>query len=201
MTSNQRNTAVLLASSAAVALAATAWFGIAGLDEESLNLALRLSARVAYLLLLVVFVARPLHQMFSAPQTARLLRNRRSFGIAFAGVHITHFGLLLVKQQVVQEFQLLVLPNAFGAFIYLVILAMLITSWNAPARAIGARAWQVLHKTGLYVLFVAFAQAVLPYPGEPWESINWGFIVLIGLAVVIRLTAFLAQRNATRRQQ
>ena len=197
MTSNQRNSAVLAGSIAAMAAVAGAYFALAGLQLESIDLMLRLSARIAFLILLLVFVARPLQQMLKTPGTAKLLRNRRLLGIAFAGVHIAHLGVLLVKDRVVDDFDLLDVANGPGMFVYLVILAMLVTSWNAAARAIGPQAWKVLHKGGLYVLFIAFSQTQLPYPGQGWEGVNGWFITLIAVAVVIRLTAFFAQRART----
>lgn len=195
LTSNQRNTLVLGASFALMSGIAALYFAVAGLKLESIDLILRLSARIAFLMLLLIFVARPLQQMLRSPGTARLLRNRRLIGIAFAGVHLAHLGILVIKDRVVPDFDLLELANGPGMFIYLVILAMLVTSWNAAARAIGPKAWKVLHTAGLYILFVAFTQTQLPYPGQGWEAVNWWFIVLIAIALVIRLTAFLAART------
>ena len=200
LTSNQRNTAVLLGSSGGLALLAAGWFLLLGLHPESIDLWLRLTARIAFILLLVVFVARPLQQLFSTPGTAKLLRNRRLVGIAFAGVHLLHFGLLVVKHYVVTDFNLAELVNPFAVLVYGVILAMLVTSWNTPARAIGSKAWKVLHKTGLYALFVAFTQTQLPYPGQGWEDVNWWFIAVIATALVIRLTAFFARRSKAQQQ-
>ena len=200
MTSNQRNTAVLLGSSGGLAVLAAGWFALRGLDVESIDLWLRLTARIAFILLLVVFVARPLQQLLRTPGTAKLLRNRRLVGIAFAGVHLLHFGLLVVKHYVVPDFNLVELANPFAVLVYAVILAMLVTSWNAPARAIGTKPWKVLHKVGLYALFVAFTQTQLPYPGQGWEDANWWFIAIIAFALIIRLTAFFAQRAKAPRQ-
>ncbi len=194
MTSNQRNAAVLVGSFAVMSAVAAVYFALAGLSLETIDLMLRLSARIAFLILLLVFVARPLQQMLKAPGTAKLLRNRRLLGIAFAGVHIAHLGVLLVKDRVIEDFDLLDLANGPGMFVYLVILAMLVTSWNAAAKAIGPKAWKVLHKGGLYVLFIAFSLTQLPYPGQGWEGVNWWFLTLIAIALVIRLTAFLAKR-------
>lgn len=197
MTSNQRNTAVLAGSFVSMASVAVIVFVFAGLHLESIDLVLRLSARLAFLLLLLVFVTRPLHDMLKLPGTAILLRNRRLVGIAFAGVHIAHLGVLLVKERVIADFELLELGNGPGMFIYLVIFAMLVTSWNAAAKAIGPKAWKLLHKAGLYVLFIAFSQTQLPYPGQDWEAVNWWMLALIAVAIVIRLTAYLAKRVRT----
>lgn len=178
-------------------LVSAGWFAIEGVNKESIDVLLRLSARIAFILLLVIFVARPLQQMLRTPGTARLLRNRRLIGITFAGIHLAHFGVLLVKHYVVVDFDLPEAANPFAVFIYLVIVAMLVTSWNATARAIGPKAWKILHKAGLYVLIVAFSQTQLPYPGQTWEDVNWWFIAIIAIAFVIRLTAFLAARRTT----
>ncbi len=194
MTSNQRNTAVLLGSSGVTVFLSIAWLGIAGVSDDSISLLLRLSARVAFVLLLIVFVARPLSLLFKSPGTAKLLRNRRLVGIAFAGVHIAHFGLLVYKHNVAPDFALEIGANHLGVLTYIVIFAMLVTSWDRTARAIGPKAWKVLHKAGLYVLFGAFANTQLPRSLDDLENANWWLLALIAIALIIRLTAFFVRR-------
>ena len=83
MTSNQRNWAVFFAAVGLTAISSAAYLSIAGINDESIRVCLRLSARIAFLVLLVIFIARPLQQIFTAPATAYLLKNRRLLGVAF----------------------------------------------------------------------------------------------------------------------
>lgn len=193
--SNQRNTAVFLAAGGFIGISSAVYLGAAGINGDSLGVLLRASARVAFVLLLVVFIARPLRQLVATPATTKLLQNRRLLGIAFAGVHVAHLGLLIFKVNQVPGFSLDPAANYLGVATYSVILALLVTSYDAPARALGAKRWKILHKIGLYWLFVTFAQTQLPDSLDRLEGTNWWLIALIAIAVIIRLTAFFAKRK------
>ena len=71
--------------------------------------------------------------------------------------------------------------------------AMLLTTFRAPRRALGPRAWRVLHKLGLFWLTYAFSQTQLPRSTEDLSGMNWWLVSLLGMALVIRLTAFFAK--------
>jgi len=195
MTSNQRNWAVFFAAAGLTAALAAAYLGLAGISDENLRLLLRLSARVAFFVLLVIFVARPLQQLFATPATARLLKNRRLLGVAFAGIHTAHLALIIYRVNQVPDDSFNALENLPGAATYLVIYLMLITSFDAPARAIGHKAWKILHKVGLYLLFGVFLQTQLPRSLDGLAEVNWWLISLATVAIVIRLAAFLASRR------
>ena len=195
MTSNQRNWAVFCAAVGLTAALATAYLSFAGISDESIRLMLRLSARVAFLVLLVIFVARPLQQLFATPATAKLLQNRRHLGVTFAGIHTVHLALILYRVQQLPDDDFNALDNLPGVVAYLVIYLMLITSFDAPARAIGPKAWKVLHKVGLYLLFGIFLQTQLPRSLDNLAEVNWWLISLTAVAIAIRLTAFFTRRR------
>ena len=165
----------------------------AGASEENLGLLLRLTARVAFVMLLAVFIARPLREMIRTPLTLTLLRNRALIGVAFAGVHTAHLALLVMRVQVFPEFDLLVSRNVPGALTYLVMYAMVLTSFSAPKRALGPRAWRILHKLGLFWLTYAFSQTQLPRSIDDLSGMNWWLVSLLAGALVIRLAAFFAR--------
>jgi len=193
MTSNQRNTAVFLAATGLTGIAAAAYLSVVGTSDESMSVVLRLSARVAFIVLLVIFVARPLQQVFATPATAVLLRNRRLVGITFAGIHSAHLGLLILRANQIPDFELSLTANHLGALTYLVIYLMLITSYDGPARALGSKRWKMLHKIGLYWIFAVFLQTRLPRSLDTLDEVNWWLISITAIAIVIRLTAFFAK--------
>lgn len=195
MTSNQRNTAVFLTAAGLTGVLAAAYLNIAGTSSETSALTLRLSGRIAFAILLIVFVARPLQQLFNTPATAKLLRNRRLLGITFAGIHTGHLALILFRANQVPDFELDIVANHLGVLTYLVLYLMLITSFDRPARALGTRRWKVLHKLGLYWLFAVFLQSQLPRSLDGLEAANSLLIALAAIAVVIRTTAFFAKRR------
>lgn len=194
MTNNQRTAAAFLGATAATGAVAAIYLIAVGVGDESVRLALRVSGRIAFITLLVVFVARPMRQLLKAPWTAQLLRNRRLFGVAFAGVHSAHLGLIVIHVNQMPDAELSVANNLAGMVVYAVIYAMLITSFDGPARAVGRKFWKVLHKLGLFYLFVAFTQSQLPRSIDQLEWVNGTLLALAAVALVIRLTAFLANR-------
>jgi DMSO/TMAO reductase YedYZ heme-binding membrane subunit len=72
---------------------------------------------------------------------------------------------------------------------------MLVTSFGGPARAIGPRAWKVLHKVGLYVLFFAFLVSQVPRSLDQLEAVNAILIGLALLAIAARVGAFIQRRR------
>ena len=195
MTSNQRTAAAFLGAAALTGAIAATYMFAAGLADESIRVALRISGRAAFVVLLAAFVARPLRQLLKAPWTAALLRNRRLVGVAFAGIHSAHLGIILLRVSQQADFELSFADNHLGMAVYTVIYAMLITSFDGPARAVGKKPWKVLHKLGLFYLFAAFLQSQLPRSLDQLELANGVLIALAVVALVIRLTAFLGNRR------
>jgi DMSO/TMAO reductase YedYZ heme-binding membrane subunit len=195
LSNNQRNWVVFLGAVAITVVVSGLYLGVAGSNDAAIGVALRSSAHASFIVLLVVFVARPLRQMLRTPFTAALLRNRRLLGVAFAGIHFAHLGLILYRDRQVADYSFSVIENALGGLMYLFIFLMFVTSFDTTARALGARNWRILHKTGLYAVLVAFLQTIVPDSREQVFSINGALTLLAALAIVIRLTAFLALRQ------
>lgn len=201
MTINQRTAATFFAAMILTCLAAAAYLLTTGVTDDSISLALRISGRFAFLILIVAFAARPLQQLLKAPWTAKLLRNRRQLGVAFAGIHTAHFGLILMRINHVPEFGAGSPFSLSGAFTYVVILAMLVTSFSGPTRALGPRAWKVLHKLGIFFLFAAFLRTQLPHSIAELELANGLLIALAGAALIVRVAAFVANRRSAPKRQ
>ena len=195
MTSNQRNWAIFLSAAGLTGTAAIAYLNLADFSDDNIRLTLRVTARTAFVVFLVAFIARPLRQLLVTPTTKALLKNRRLVGVAFAGIHTAHFGLILLRAERLPAFELFTLQNSFGAITYLLMFAMFITSFDRPARALNPKRWRVLHKIGLYVIFVAFAQTLLPESLDHLDEVNWWLVVLTSTAIVTRLTAWFAKRR------
>jgi len=195
MTSNQRNWTVFLAAIAVTATVAAVYLGGAGVNDDNIRLSLRLSAHAAFVVLLVVFIARPLRQLVHSRLTLALLRNRRLIGIAFAGIHTAHLGLIFYRASVVADFELRISESLLGGLTYLVIYLMFFTSFDATARALGPKNWRLLHKVGLYWILAAFIPTLLPDSLDQLAGANGFLLVLTAVAIVIRLTAFFAKRR------
>ena len=196
MSSNRKNSLILVVVSAATAVMVLLYLDKFGASDDNLLVMLRLTARLAFLVYLLVFIARPIRQLVRTNATRWLLNERRSLGLSMAAIHFVHMGLIIYRATHSPEFEFDFPAQIIGSLIYTLMLLMVITSFDAPARVIGAQTWRRLHKTGLYALGVAFVSTLLPEArAELLEPERLWFIVLTAIAVFIRLTAFFARRS------
>lgn len=200
MTGTSKNFTVLLGVMLPVAAASIVWLRMAGASDETLIVALRLTARIAFMIYLLVFVARPLRQLLPGRFTKWLLAERRSLGIAFAAVFSVHLGLIALRFSTIPGLEYPLSSALVGGTAYALCYLMLVTSFDGPARALGPGNWRRLHRTGLYFIGAIFLFTLLPEPGQPILTAGrlW-FVVLTAGALIIRLTAFFAVRSGTRR--
>ena len=196
MSSSSKNILIIVSVTAVTALAVLLYLDGVGADDESLRVMLRLTARLAFLVYLLVFIARPLRQLVRTNATRWLLSERRSFGLAMASIHFVHMALIVYRASYSPEFEFEFPNQIIGSIIYGLMLLMVITSFERPARMIGPRNWRRLHKTGLYALGIAFLSTLLPEERSELLDVErlW-FVVLTAGAVFIRLTAYFALRN------
>ena len=189
---DKRNWQVFLGVMFLVGGIAAAWLTAVGAGDEHIRLTLRESAYLAFVLYVIVLVARPLQQLLRRDWTAKLLRNRRLVGVAFAATMTAHLGLIAYRFGTQPELEFS--PNPFGMGAYAVFYLMLITSFDAPKRALGPKRWKFLHRVGLLYAAVIFA---VPRPletiTEP-EYLRYG--IPFAVAVLIRFTAW---RRSSRR--
>jgi len=195
MTDDRRTLIQFLASTALVAAACVAYLATAGLADDNIRLLLRLTARVAFMVLLLVFIARPLRDLIKTPLTLALLKNRKQLGVTFAGIHTVHMTLIFYRAQQVPDFEFSLASNLPGMVTYVVIYLMLITSFSGPAKTIGPKAWRILHKTGLFLITAVFAQTQLPRSVDDFAEANWGIVGLLIFALLVRATAFFGKRK------
>jgi len=149
------------------------------------------------ILIAITMAVGPLSRLSAAFKA--LLPWRRELGIysiIFAGIHTAHLGLILMRVNHVEGFETADVVNLYGSFVYAIILVMLITSFDGPARAIGRKGWKGLHKTGLFVLFGGFLSSQLPKSLDQLDFANGVLVALAAVALVIRITAFLVRYRA-----
>jgi len=202
VTSRSKNLTIIVGVAIGIAAASAGYLARFGQTDENLIWLLRLSAWMAFTLYLVVFIARPLRAFVVNDMSRWLLRNRRSLGVAFAATHISHLGLIAYRYNVDPDIAFNYVGSIPGMLAYTFIALMLITSFDAPARAIGPKAWRILHKSGLYYVGIIFTATLLPAEGEPLVNAERLFFVpLLLVAVGIRLGAYLKSRRRTGEQE
>lgn len=136
-----------------------------GADEAGLRVLIRATARSSLALFLPAFAASSLRSLWPTPFSAWLLRNRRQVGVSFAVSHGLHLAAILgLAVRYPDRFEVPALTILGGGLGYVFIAAMAATSSDAAVRKLGVRNWKRLHRTGMWVLFVIFAQSYVPAP-------------------------------------
>src|SRR4030095_1698456 len=151
--------ALLLGAMTALVLAAL------GTEEEGLRALIRTTARSSLALFLPAFSASSRRRLWRSDLSAWLLRNRRQIGVSFAVSHAVHLAAILaLAARFPATFQPGAVTVVGGGLGYVFVAAMAATSSDAAVRRLGARRWKLLHRIGLWWLFVIFASSYLAAP-------------------------------------
>jgi methionine sulfoxide reductase heme-binding subunit len=165
----------------------------AGTSElESWQLAARWTARVGFPIFLVTYLASSLVRLSPAPWSRSLLRDRRWWGLGFAGSHTIHLVALIMATSLSPEPRTLtsLVP---GGTAYLFILVMALTSNGAAMRALG-RNWKRLHSAGIHTIWLIFTLAYGKRIAMPETR-------AVGLTMTTLALVALAMRIFARRQR
>lgn len=190
----------LFAALAGLTLAMTAIVLASQPDPDGLRSAIRATARSSFALFLLAFLASSLVTLLPGTASRRILQERRYLGLAFAFSHTVH-GVLIYRYA--QQFPELFwagrtltssLPGTVG---YLFLLLLTATSFKAPMRLLGGRAWQALHSSGMWVLAAVFCLSFYKRIPMGWYPLAFA---LMFSAIAVKLTAKVArkQRRSTR---
>ena len=166
---------------------------------------IRTSVRLAAPWVLLAFAASSLRALFPNPFTLWLLRNRRIFGLCFAagmGWQLVFIAWMLIGHW---DFYLETIHPAGGLpsriVAYAILLAMTVTSFEGPRRRIGPKAWRILHKVGIYAMWLAiwttYAAIVFDEPNPP--GIAYVYAATGFAAWMLRIAAF-ARQNVLARE-
>lgn len=174
----------------ATAIAITAMIALAVTPDHvaGVRLIIRVTARTSLPLFLAAFSASALAREWPTDTTRWLLANRRWLGLSFAWSHLVH--LLAIFTLVRSDnalFWTLTNPVSItgGSIAYLFIAAMAATSFNAAVRALGPQRWALLHRTGLWMIWLVFLISnAKRIPGSGWYAVP---CLLIIAAVALRV--------------
>jgi DMSO/TMAO reductase YedYZ heme-binding membrane subunit len=185
MNSSTRNWIVLAGAMAAALVPSLLYWQAEGTGDDELAAVLTWTARGSTLLFLVVFAARPLNQLVKSAPTRALLRQRRLWGVAFAGVHTVHLALVVWVLYLVLDTPMPWLTAMGGGLAYALMYLMLITSFDGPARALGGRNWRILHRAGLYWIAIIFAYTIA---GRWLDGAYSGYLVIVSVLALLALS-------------
>jgi methionine sulfoxide reductase heme-binding subunit len=178
-------------SALALAVMLSAIAIVHGLDESSLRIAIRATARTSVLLFLVTFITTAVRKLWPGAISNWLLRNRRYLGVSFAVSHgchaLTILGLAMATPTAIHA-------DHGGLLGYTFIGLMTLTSFDRPAQILGQRPWKILHGTGSYYLWLAFAVAFSKrVAGNP--ALYAPITIALLLALLLKLGAYWYQPN------
>lgn len=177
--------------------AVAAGFALGDGLQDQWQHAARYTARVGFPLLILAYIARPLHQLAPSGFSKGALKRRRWFGLGFAISHTIHLAALVTALRLSGEVRPLVTLIG-GGFAYVLLYAMAFTSTAAAQRAMG-RWWKRLHRFGMHYLWLIFAQSYLGRAFDPermWVGAIFGSIALA--AGALRFAAWIKSRSARR---
>jgi hypothetical protein len=156
-----------------------------GIDVKSLKLALRVTARWAFLPFLMAYAGKAMATLFG-PAFAPLARRGRDFGLAYAAAMLTHVGLLvwifeLTSQAPLSGDSLLFFGTGI-VFTYLLALF----SFGRLAEALGKTGWLVLRVVGVNYILYAFATDFVPAAIHPSPAQHdvWQFLAYVPFAAM-----------------
>ncbi len=120
---------------------------------------IRATARTSLLLFCMTFLATAAWNRFPNAWTGWQRRNRRYLGLGFAVSHGIHAAAILLFAVLDPErFHMASGTGNIisGGIAYVFIVLMSLTSFNRTAAWIGPRAWNILHTSGAYYVWISF---------------------------------------------
>ena len=183
--------ATLVNGGLAASLLLLAGSGIAGTE-----LALRTTARVSFVWFMLAFVASPLQQLRPSRVSEWLVRRRRALGVIFGLSMSIHVGFILRLFALHAPARPPMVTDAdfFIGIPGLVMVALLtITSAAAAKRRLGPAAWQRLHTTGIWVVWLIFFLCLVDSVGRKTTMhpvlAYYAFITVLLLGLSLRILA------------
>lgn len=149
---------------------------------------IRATARTSLLLFGAAFVASAVWKLFPGPLTRWQRQNRRYLGLGFAISHTIH-AVAIASFATLDPISFKSASNLgsliSGGIAYGFILLMTLTSFDRTASWIGDRAWKVLHKFGVYYLWISFMITFgkrLPVSPAYWIPLVF-LVVILGIRI------------------
>jgi DMSO/TMAO reductase YedYZ heme-binding membrane subunit len=143
------------ATAVAVVVLIEALLAAHGRGEDGWRSVTRATAATSLGLFLLAYLASPLRRLRSGEVTRWWLRNRRYLGVSFAVSHFAHLGAIVALSRASGTAPPPAVAVA-GGLGYVLIAAMVATSFDRSAAWLGARAWNRLHRAGLHYVFGVF---------------------------------------------
>ena len=184
----------LLGGTVAVLLLCYLWMPAYTELQDEVGYMLRVTARVAFILLLLAYVARPLVRLFGVGKV--LVQHRRYLGLSMAIAHTVHFGYVVALIAALDG-ELGWITAVFGGLAFVLMWVMAATANNASQRAM-KRSWKRVHTFGLHYLWLIFMQSFVGAAVREDPYYLYSMLSLAGFAALsLRVFAYRASKRAT----
>jgi len=157
---------------------------------DHIGYTLRVTARIAFFLLLLAMIARPIRQLTG--MGGELLRHRRYIGLSMAFVHTVHFGYVVAfVQNSGQALELVTIIGGGLAFFLTCVMAL--TSNNTSQRVLGIW-WGRLHTFSVYYVWLIFMNTFIGVLLTENNVLYIGIVAAGLVAVSLRIAVRVTQR-------
>jgi hypothetical protein len=184
-------------NSVALVLMSSLVLAAAGTGEDGVRMLIRATARSSAVLFLIAFLARPLRQLWRNDATAFAIKNRRYFGVSMAVSHGIHgIAIVWLFTSFPAAYQTDATTLVGGGLGFLFIAAMAATSSDAAFKALGRARWTLLHRTGIWYVWLIFAFTFLPKEGgASWDPLHTLAVAAFVAAPLVRTAAWAKKRR------
>jgi methionine sulfoxide reductase heme-binding subunit len=194
----RRDRPLILATAGVVALQALVILVQKGLGEEGIRMVLRASARLGFVLFLLVFTASSLLTLFPGKPSRELASRRRALGLSFAVAHLTAGAALVVLYaRYPGTFEAITYPlQRIGGMVgFLAIFTMVATSFEPAKRWLGPRHWKRLHEVCIDFLWLNYLVSFGRRAVVNRDPFYLPFLLLLLLALGLKVWAFVRGRK------
>ena len=167
-----------------IGLTASALGGLHGAQDGA-----AVTARWAFVWFITAWSASSLARLWPGGWRTALLRRRRAIGLGFAASHFVHLGFVIAPLSAGAERSMITF--VFGGAAYVLIAAMAATSNNVSVKAMGPKAWKLLHSIGGWYVAFIFANSYVGRLFSDDKMLIGAFGTgLLALAIGLRIAAF-----------
>jgi DMSO/TMAO reductase YedYZ heme-binding membrane subunit len=162
--------------------------------EATASSIIRWTARTSLVAFTLAYVARPALQLWRNAFTKHIMAERKWIGLGFAASHAAHLGgiIALASPDVGAFIRARAPTTAVAALTFVVLFAMAITSIDRIRKKMNARAWKLLHRTGMHLSWISFTSTYVAAAFvHPAYAVPSAVLLTIG---AIRLMAWLRGR-------
>ena len=163
---------------------------IYGPNERGIAIALRLTARLSFLLFLGAYAGGAAFAVLG-PTFSFLARHQRQFGLSFAAAHLVHIGLVLWLYGISEQRPIPDLSAIMFSIGTLCLYVLALYSVDSVRKILNPAVWRIVRVIGLqYIAFLFFIDFTFPlFNGFKQPIAYLPFAILIVLGASLRIAA------------